>query len=164
MLWLPKRGGCRHTSQTSKIFQACLNRWGKCDFAGLWSDAIYKSQKQNSQPRPKGTGPRIYEEKNHRVISAAQDGQYAKAAKALSSFGLAPTSAAVLEKLQHLHPPASSPPTTPAGAKPDPIIITEKAVKSALRSFSEGTAPDPSSMRASFLKEAVFCLSLDQSG
>ena len=87
---------------------------------------------------------------------AIEDGQYKKAIQVLMSDGVAQASAEVLNEMLAKHPQAGAIPT-PTGPVPRPVQFAVEDVVRALRSFPNGTAPGPSSVRANHLKEAVFC-------
>jgi hypothetical protein len=131
-----------------------LRRWENGEYAELWTEAI--------APR-RGTNKKAYlkpseEDRKQRVLKAAQDGQYGKAAKALSSLGLAPTSAKILDCLRLLHPSAPLPATSD-DPPPESTAISEAGVKSALSSFPEGTTPGPSSLLAAFMTDRAKSIS-----
>ena len=148
----PKCGGKDHASQTSKLVIGKLNRWANRDFMTLWVEAsksVPNSRKIKSAPLSEDFICK-------QVLSYAQDGRYAKAAQTLASHGLATPSAKVFRSLQELHP--SSPlPQIPNNSAQAPTGISEDRVRKAIRSFSEGTAPGPSSFRASFFRQAFEC-------
>ena len=82
-------------------------------------------------------------------------GQYKKAIELLSSSGLVQASEEIRnEMLKH---PQAAPPRLPPLPTPPPVRIEQPVVLNALRSFPSGTAPGPLGLRASHLKEAVFC-------
>ena len=63
--------------------------------------------------------------------------------------------------MQSKHPQAP-PPTLPPGPVPPSICLSDSAVQRGARSFPTGSAPGPSGLRPSHLKEAVGCPSPDQ--
>jgi hypothetical protein len=150
VLFKPRRGGRDHRNQTSKLVKDRLKRFQDGDLENLSKESCKASRQR------KGGSKSNEEIKLQHVLSYAQDGRYGKAARTLASFGLAKPSAPVLECLQHLHPHAL-PPSIPDDPIPTATTISEEQVAGAIRSFPEGTAPGPSSFRASFFKEAVFC-------
>ena len=96
-----------------------------------------------------------------RAKLAVQDGQYSKAIMALTSDGLATPSAEVLEEMLSKYLQAA-PPTLPSGQVPPPLTVSESAVKRGVRSFPNGSAPGPSGLRPSHLREAMGCPSPDR--
>ena len=80
---------------------------------------------------------------------------------ALTSDGLATPSAEILEEMLSKHPQAA-PPTLPSGQVPPPLTVSESAVKRGVRSFPNGSAPGPSELCPSHLREAVGCPSPDR--
>jgi hypothetical protein len=97
-----------------------------------------------------------------RARLAAQQGQYHKAVQALSSQGVAQSSSEVKHEMLQKHP-QSAPPTIPPAPLPSQVKFDSSAVVKALLSFPAGTAPGPSGLRASHLKEAVSCPSPNRS-
>ena len=59
------------------------------------------------------------------------------------------------------HPQAPPPPTPATTTTPTPTNVSEADVLRAVKSFPAGSAPGPSSLRASHLKEALLCPSPD---
>jgi hypothetical protein len=110
VLALPPRRGRHHASKTKQIVQDRIRRWESGLYADLWAEATARRQgAPQKQPNKQAD-----EVRRCQVISAAQDGQYSKAAKALARLGLAPPSPAVLNHLRPLHPHAA-PPKIPIG-------------------------------------------------
>ena len=58
--------------------------------------------------------------------------------------------------------PQSAPPTLPPGPAPTPVSLLTSAVRKGVLSFPHGSAPGPSALRPSHLREAVRCPSPDQ--
>ena len=56
--------------------------------------------------------------------------------------------------------PQSPPPSLPSSPPSSPPLIPDALVFGAVRSFPAGSAPGPSGLQVSHLKEAVFCPSL----
>lgn len=81
-----------------------------------------------------------------RAKQAVQDGQYSKAIKALTSVGLATPTPEILQEMLRKHPQGIA-----------PTVILK-----AVRSFPTGSAPGPSGLRPSHLREAVECPSSDR--
>jgi hypothetical protein len=124
-----------------------------------WENGEYAEPRHGTNK--KASSKPSEEDRKRRVLKAAQNGQYGKAATALSSLSLAPTSAKILDCLCLLHASALLPATSD-DPPPELTAISEDCIKSALSTFPEGTAPGPSSLRAAFLKEAAFCPNSDQ--
>ena len=95
-----------------------------------------------------------------RAKSAVQDGQYRKAIKALTSGGLASPCKEVLREMLSKHPQGTVP-HLPPGLVPPSAILHESAIRKGVMSFPNGSAPGPSGLRPSHLKEAVQCQSPD---
>ena len=81
-----------------------------------------------------------------RALHAAQNGQYRKAMKALTSEGAAPADETVLKDMLSKYPQVP-PPGTPPGPTPSPIKLTESIVSKRVKSFPPGSAPGPSGLR-----------------
>ena len=96
-----------------------------------------------------------------RARRTMEGGQYKKATQALTSNWLSQASPEVFAEMLAKHPQGDLPPI-PQDLVPAPVKINEAEVVKALRSFPSGTAPGPSSVRASHLKEAFFCPSPDR--
>ena len=95
------------------------------------------------------------------ACQAVADGQYRKALQCLTSAGIASTTEDVIAKMTEKHPSAA-PPLMPPDPVPPSVTVTDSDVIKALRSFPTGTAPGPSGLRATHLKEAVLCPSPDR--
>ena len=109
------------------------------------------------QRKPRERKVEFQRESNvRRARQAIEDGQYKKAIQALMSDSVAQVSVEVLNEMLAKHPRARATPT-PTGPVPHTVQFAVEDVVRALRSFPNGTAPGPSSLRANHLKEAVFC-------
>lgn len=156
----PARNNQVHGKEFAKLIDDRLAKWDNGDRGSLWKDVCSSQQpsrRRNSKAPPKDSSP----DHTHRLaIKAAQDGQYKKAAKILSSHGIATPSAAVKSALE-LHP-VKDPPIIPDEPPPPASSFSEDDVRKAVSSFPEGTAPGPSGFRASYLKQAINCPSGSQ--
>ena len=74
---------------------------------------------------------------------------------------LSPQRALLSGSLENKHPQAS-PPALPLGPVPPPLSLSEAVVLKAVRSFPGGSAPGPSGLRPSHLREAVSCPAPDR--
>ena len=90
-----------------------------------------------------------------------QDAQYSKAIKALTSDGLAIPSSEVISEMLNKHPQAP-PPSLPTDPLPSPTKLPVSAIMRGVKSFPCGSAPGPSGLRPSHLREAVGCPSPDR--
>ena len=157
----PARNNRVHGKEFAKLIDDRLAKWDNGDRGSLWKDvcsSLQPSRRRNSKAPPKDSSP----DHTHRLaIKAAQDGQYKKAAKILSSHGIATPSAAVKSALEDLHP-VKDPPIIPDEPPPPASSFSEDDVRKAVSSFPEGTAPGPSGFRASYLKQAINCPSGSQ--
>ena len=152
VLAAPPRGGRQHGEQFVKVIHGRLNSWKNGERC-LPKEKSGPRRRRQRDPSPESD----MEKRNRLVIKAAQDGQYGKASKILSSSGLAsPSDPAVQSEMRRLHPHLPIP-SLPNEECPLPTSVTEEEVMSAIRSFPEGTAAGPSGFRASFLKNSVHC-------
>ena len=139
-----------------------LRRWNAGEYASLWSEAQTEGHALSRRIKPSSSSP--ISQRNHntrRARVAIQDGLYSKAINALTSEGLASASPEVLREMQNKHPQAS-PPALPLGPVPPPLSLSEAVVLKAVRSFPSGSAPGPSGLRPSHLREAVSCPAPDR--
>ena len=156
----PSRGGRSHWRDTQKAVRSRIAKWRAGQLSELWDDILTEnnrlnnlSQKRNNSPVPANI---------HRARRAVEDGQFRKAIQILSSDGIAHSSSDVYDTMLSKHP-QSDPPAIPSTPLPPAVRVSELDVVRALKSFPNGTAPGPSSLRANHLKEAVFCPSPTQS-
>ena len=98
-----------------------------------------------------------------RAKQAAQDGQYSKAIKALSSHGLTTPTPNIQKEMLLKHPQAAYP-MLPLGPVPPPVTLSESAVLRGASSFPNGSVPGPSGLHPSHLKEVLGCPFPDQAG
>ena len=139
-----------------------LRRWNAGEYASLWSEAQTEGHALSRRIKPSSSSP--ISQRNHnarRARVAIQDGLYSKAINALTLEGLASASPEILREMQNKHPQAS-PPALPLGPVPPPLSLSEAVVLKAVRSFPSGSAPGPSGLRPSHLREAVSCPAPDR--
>ena len=153
----PSAGHRLRWREVLRLVRTRIQRWVDGDLAALWSEAVAGAQSLSK---------RLLSTSQHssnirRAKLAVQDGQFSKAIKALTSDGLAIPSAAVLQDMLAKHP-QSTPPSLPPGLVPPPVTVSESAVRKGVRSFPNGSAPGPSGLRPSHLREAVGCPSPDR--
>ena len=141
------------------LVRSRIDRWLAGDIATLWTEVIAGGKSLAKRIQSSSGSQRSHNIRRAKL--AVQDGQYNKAIKALISNGLATPSAEVLGAMLNKHPQAS-PPTLPPGPVPPPLNLSETAVKRGVRSFPNGSAPGPSGLRPSHLRETVGCPSPDQ--
>ena len=104
------------------------------------------------------------EELASRAKSLCLQGQFGRAAKILSSEGLAPNSRATLKALEELHP-KEAPPTLlqPDNVASSAYQFSDNIVFEQLKTFSKYTAAGPSKMYPEHLLHAVECTAPDHS-
>ena len=138
------------------LVKSRLRRWSEGEFESLWEESTVKPKTNTRRGRP--------DQKQHNItrsIRTIQDGQYSKALKALASEGLASPNEDVYKEMLSKHPQASQP-ALPEGPRPQPPKLSESAILKGARSFPTGSAPGPSGLRPSHLREAVNCPSPDR--
>jgi len=91
-----------------------------------------------------------------RARLAITDGHLSKAAQCLLSQGLAPPSEEVLQSMKDKHPQAN-PPALPFGPVSSPTPIEMGVLVRAMKSFPSSSAPGPSGLRPTHLREAALC-------
>ena len=121
---------------------------------GLWEDFADASTTFRRKASSSSTGSANV----RRAKRAVDAGRYRKALLSLSAEGLASPSPETLQEMQG-KPPSAPPPPPMASPSPPPVQVTDDEVLRALRSFPSDSAPGPSLLSASHLKEAVFCRS-----
>ena len=146
----PSRGGCSHWREIQRTV------WKEGKFNVLWDDVLAANRQLTqhlTRPHPNSPSNTPSSVPNpqqvRRARRAIEDSQYRKAIQYLSSAGIAhSTTDAMLSK----HP-QSAPPPVPNSTTPSPISVSESDIVRALHSFPCGTAPGPSCLRATHLKE-----------
>ena len=151
ILYLPSPGHKGSTRDSVRAVKDRIKRWYNGEFIPLWTEVISAIQKRK-RPMPDGE---IRRSNSKRAKRLARIGRYGKAVEALGSAGLAPPSASTRDELLLKHPQSSSP-SLPPSPLPDPFLISQGIVRSAIKSFPPGTSPGPSGLRASHLKESIW--------
>ena len=97
-------------------------------------------------------------QKSHviKVKRVIAEGQLGKVLKLLLSDGLINPSQEVVEEMLAKHP-QNPPPSLPSDPAPPSPEIPEAMVLKAVQSFPTGSAPGPSVLRTTHLKEAILC-------
>ena len=92
------RGGAGNRNAMANAVKLRLQRWQKGELGALWEEAVAPV------PKPRGRKPKKQEEQDEakarqmrQVVAAAEDGQYGKAARLLTSNGIATTTPQVLQ-------------------------------------------------------------------
>ena len=129
---------------------------GDIDVGAVWQEAVApEPRRRGRKPKPEMVDDK--ERQRRQVINAAQDGQYGKAARILTSNGMHSSSNSVMDKMKELHP-AADPPNLNVHDDPAPsAALSVEQVRKGVLSFAQGTAPGPSGLRAAHLKEAITC-------
>ena len=98
------------------------------------------------------------EKQQQRCLELAADGQFSKATKALVSSGPLERNPDLEKAMREKHPPAQREPDLSDLVAPGRAQVPEfdsVLIKKMLKSFSPGTPPGPSGLRAQHLKDAV---------
>jgi hypothetical protein len=132
----PKRGGKDHNKLRHYMHRLDLAE------AGRWDELL--AQTPASERRI------VEQDELKRAEALVRDGDVSRAARLLTSFGVAPNNEATFKKLQEKHP-EGRPIETPPGMPP-PVRVNTKHVEEALKSFKKGTASGPSGARADLYK------------
>ena len=133
-----------------------FERWKNGDYAGLWFEAA-------SMKQAKKTNHDSMETLAARAKSLCLQGQFGRAAKILSSDGVAPDNEETLKELMNFHPAEEVPPRVTDDYSSYAYQSDEASVFKQLQSFSNFTAAGPSKMYPEHLLHAVTCAVLDQS-
>jgi hypothetical protein len=116
----------------------------------LWKQASAASPSNSRQKKASNTLSQT--SFNVRLtLQLVQEGQYSKAAKALTSHDLDFNGA---EAMRDKHPQSPAP-TIPVGPTPEAFSISREQAATALASFHSGTAAGPSSLHAAHFKDVV---------
>ena len=132
-----------------------FERWKNGDYAGLWFEAA-------SMKKAKIINHDSMETLAGRAKSLCLQGQFRRAAKILSSDGVAPDNKETLKELMTLHP-AEVPPRETDDYSSYAYQFDEASVFKQLQSFSNFTAAGPSKMYTERLLHAVTCAVPNQS-
>ena len=159
MLASPAAGHRLRCCEILRRVKSHLQRWSEGDLAALCSEAMADGQ---TLSRHQSSSPTSSQQTHNirRAKLAVQNGQHSKAIKALTSKGLATPSPEVLQEMLCKHP-QGTPPALPSGQVPPPARLHQSVILKGVRSFLNGSAPGPSGLRPSHLREAVECPSPD---
>lgn len=155
VLAAPKRSGKAHHRELSSSVTTHLRRWQNGEIMELWAES-HGHDRRGQVKRRKVSEPSQREANARRARTACQDGQYGKAVQALMSDGLADATDETLAELLRVHPQVPQP-QKPVGPLQAPLKVRGDTVARCVRSFPAGTAPGPSALRATHLKEALEC-------
>ena len=149
----PAEGHRLQWSDISKLVDDRMDKWEEGNMAALWDEAVsagdYLSKRSPSDTSQ--TKQRVWKAKR-----AIQDGRYTKACEVLTSDILATPSTEILKELQSEHPSSLS----LLCEDPAPRdILHMSVVRKCVMSLPNGSAPGPSGLRPSHLKEAIKCAS-----
>ena len=149
----PAAGHCLPWHEILQQVKSRLSRWFDGDLVTLWTEAFAGGQ---SLSRCIGQSSPSNQRKHNirRAKRAVEDGLYSKAMKALTSDGLVAPSDEALQEMLSKHP-QSAPPALPSSPVPPAVKLTESVILKGVKSFPNGSAPGPSSLRPSHLREAV---------
>ena len=146
-----------------------MRKWSEGKEVELWHDAL-KISKTLVRKKAAKHNPNIQHEANFtegedispelkanvaHCKRLLDDGQCARAAKALTSNGLDQVSNKAKLAMADKHPQASSITIPEEGMDAPPVRVTTSTVRSSIKSFKPGSAPGPSGLRGEHLREAI---------
>ena len=145
------RVGKKHKQQPERLILTRFERWKNGDYAGLWFEAVTMEQ-------AKKMNHDSMETLAARAKSLCLQGQFGRAAKILSSDGVAPDNKETLNELMILHPAEEVPPRETDDYSSYFYQFDEASVFKQLQSFSNFTAAGPSKMYPEHLLQALTCI------
>jgi hypothetical protein len=140
-----------------------LKRWRQGEYHALWDEAVKLTKPAPSRRRKQGQGEatgggqeKTQQQRNgERAAMLAQEGEYSRALKALTSAGMAEQTRDSVAAMKAKHPPA----TEELGPLPEtdvaPLIFSQLEVHKAVQRFRRGSAPGPSGLRPEHVKSAL---------
>ena len=152
ILFLPSRGGRGNAKATKSLVTARIKRWRDGEYAALWLEACHRAPRSTRVDHPPSLDGRCANARRARLAIA--EGYLSKAAQSLLSRGLAAPSEEAYESMAAKHPTAA-PPRTPDGSPPPPAEVSLEGLMRAVESFPTASAPGPSGLRPSHLREAI---------
>ena len=158
VLLAPPRQGKSNKSDTVAFTKLRCERWLAGERMELWLDGPAARKVRQNTKSSKPSNAHNTEQQQQRCIELAADGQYGKATKALVSPGPLGRDEHTEKAMQDKHPRAQGVPDLSDLAAPARAQVPEfngVLVKKMLKSFSRGTAPGPTGLRAQHLKDAV---------
>ena len=138
-----------------QLVKSRIRRWRNGEAAILWSEALALTRMtQRQRARPRTLTEADQEALNaQRAAQYASEGHYAKALKAVTSGGLAPTTAASLRIMEQLHPRA--PPPTVLHTDEPSIKMSGEEIKKAVLSMSTAAAAGADGWKPSHVRAAI---------
>ena len=145
------------TTQANKIKDR-IRRWRGGEFRALWEEAIaMQKMPAKKRKKKKQQESEVTQESRNAIRSSrlVKEGQYSRAAQALTSAGLVDQNPTSTAAMLHLHP--QGPRVIPSADEPDEPAMTfdREHVLKCIKSFKSGSAPGPSGLRAEHIKVAV---------
>ena len=145
------------TTQANKIKER-IRRWRAGEFRALWEEAIAMQKLPVKKRRKKKQQETEVTQESRNAIRSSRlvkEGQYSRAAQALTSAGLVEQNTATTATMLQLHP--QGPRVIPRADEPDTPALTfdREHVLKCIKSFKSGSAPGPSGLRAEHIKVAV---------
>ena len=145
LLATPKHGGRARAEAANRAFRARLALWKTGQLQELWrqSVALHRGEHQPNRKVPSSS--------LRKVAQLVSEGQLSRAARRLSSWGVAPISPATISRVDQLFPQA---PRAVIPSYPDspPAELTIEEVRKVLLRTPAGLAPGPSGLRADHLR------------
>jgi hypothetical protein len=158
-LILPAGKAPLHTGDTTEAneIKERIRRWRAGEFRALWEEAIAMQKVPVKRKRKKQQQTVVSQEERNAIRSSrlVKEGQYSRAAQALTSAGLVEQTQTTTAAMLQLHP--QGPRVIPRADEPDtPALSFDKEhVLKCIKSFKAGSAPGPSGLRAEHIKVAV---------
>ena len=158
VLLAPPRQGKSNKHNTVAFTKARCERWLAGERQELWADGPGVRHRRRPAKAPNTGSQFDIDKQQQRCLALAPDGQYAKAAKALVSSGPLARDEETLRALQDKHPLAQTNPDLSDLVAPGKAQVPEfgcALINKMVKSFTRGTAPGPSGLRAQHLRDAV---------
>ena len=158
VLIAPPRQGKSNKLDTVAFTKLRCERWLEGERMELWLEGPGARQKHKSTKGSNNSSNKETERRHQRCIELAADGQFSKATKALVIPGPLSWDENTEKALRDKHPQAQGAPDLSDLAGPSRAQVPEfdgALVRKMLKSFSRGTAPGPTGLRAQHLKDAV---------
>jgi hypothetical protein len=134
--------------------------WKEGRIHELWDEAtsLQKPQPRQKQQQKPASPPSQATFNARRSLQLIRDGQFSRAAEALTSEGLDFETPEALSAMRDKHPQELHPPSPPQEAPSAAALqLSRDQVSQGVRSFRTGSAPGPSGLRSEHLKAAVYC-------
>ena len=151
------RGRPEEGTSQATLVKDRIKRWIAGDIDGLWRESKGVAVRGRGRKKKGTTTPPTQEQLNaRRANKLIAEGQYGRAAQALTSNGVATVSADSFQEMRAKHPQRAVPNLQPDPSAVPLVLHRDKVAKS-VRGFKKGSAPGTSGLRAEHLKVAINC-------